>query len=96
MSINPIFTQDDVSFHGFTEQEIRLSSLKGKLLSVRAEQCRERLWAEQGVALDRAEREVILAHPADNVTVGVPHHCIVSMCQHTPWWYHHGLCCHKL
>ena len=30
---------------------------------------REQIWAGQGVALDKREREVILRHPSDNVKV---------------------------
>ena len=41
-----------------------------------ADQCRERLWADQGVALDPREREVILAHPADNSSVSRVFHII--------------------
>ena len=31
--------------------------------------CLFQLWAEQGVALDPRERELILSHPTDNVLV---------------------------
>merc|ERR1712073_300343 len=33
----------------------------------RADRLRTKLWAEQGVALDPRERELILSHPTDNV-----------------------------
>ena len=58
-----------------------MAGLRSQLLSDMADQCRERLWADQGVALDPREREVILAHPADNSSVSRVLH-IIHECQH--------------
>ena len=46
--------------------EVRLAGLRRDWLEMRAAQCREKIWAGQGVALDPGEREVILRHPEDN------------------------------
>ena len=43
-----------------------MAELRRDWLEMRAGQCRELIWAAQGVALDPGEREVILSHPEDN------------------------------
>ena len=52
--------------HGFVDGEMRQAELRRAWLGVRAGQCREQLWAGQGVALDPGERDLILRHPEDN------------------------------
>ena len=73
MSLIFFLQENQKTFHGFTEKEIRWSELRSEFLFAQADECREKIWAGQGVALDPSERQVILQHPADNIKVSIKH-----------------------